>query len=160
MSLSLPTSSPGSRSLLTVSRNVVRKFTFLCVCVCKQMEWGYTHISKIGGVVVSSVSRALYLLISGLISNWVDCYLCWTRVALVWLPLEFRCVESGQPLFHGWQVSFHMPGSAGPMRALGHIQASLRHRLSSAVPVLGQAVFIACVAGFAIPVFYTREANC
>lgn len=159
MSLSLPTSSPGSRSLLTVSRNVVRKFTFLCVCVSIR-SGGILISAKIRGVVVSSVSRALYLLISGLISNWVDCYLCWTRVALVQLPLEFRCVESGQPLFHGWQVSFHMPGSAGPMRALGHIQASLRHRLSLAVPVLGQAGFIAYVAGFAIPVSYTREANC
>ena len=168
MPLSLPTSSPGSRSLLTVNRNVVQKFTFLCVyvcvcvcvCVCKQKEWGILISANIGGVVVLSVSRALYLLISGLISNWVGCYLCWTRVALVQLPLEFRCVEGGHPLFHGWQVSFHVSGNAGSMRALGHIQASLRHRLLSAVPVLGQAGFIACVAGFAIPVFYTREANC
>lgn len=137
MSLSLPTSSPGSRSLLTVSRNVVRKFTFLCVCVCKQKEWGYTHICKNWRSGDVECIKGSNLLISGLISNWVDCYLCCTRVALVWLPLEFRCVESRQPPFHGWQVSFHMPGSAGPMRALGHIEASPRHRLSSAVPVLG-----------------------
>ena len=60
----------------------MRKFTFLsvcvcvCVCVCKQKEWAILISANTGGVVVLSVSRALYLVISGLISNWVDFYLC------------------------------------------------------------------------------------
>ena len=85
----------------------MRKFTFLsvcvCVCVCIQKEWAILISANIGGVVVLSVSRALYLVISGLISNWVDFYLCWTRVALVQLPLEFVCREWASTL--PWMAS-------------------------------------------------------
>lgn len=60
------------------------------------------------------------------------------KVALVQLPFDFRCVESGHPLSMMaskfpcvWKCLFH----EGPLA----ISRPLRHRLLSAVPVLGQA---------------------